>query len=89
MKSQRNQNLKINGSLKKMISNYKIINTSKSKIKIMMIKIMSFQVCLKKLKKEEDQTQKCIYVTLCLQTNLELITHSTPNLEVTSDQQQG
>ncbi len=59
MKSQRNQILKINGSLKKMISNYKIINMSKSKAKIMMINIMSFQVCLKKLKKKKDQTQKC------------------------------
>jgi 16S rRNA G1207 methylase RsmC len=88
MKSQRNQNSKINGSLKKMISNYKSINTSKSKTKI-----MSFQVCLKKLpKKKNTKFRNAIYVTLstlCLETNVELITHLAPNLELTLDQQQG
>jgi hypothetical protein len=44
MKLQRNQSLKVNESLKKMISNYKIINMSKSKAEVMMIKVMSSQV---------------------------------------------
>jgi hypothetical protein len=65
-------------SEKKMISNDKIINMSKSKVKI-----MSFQVCLKKLReKKKIKLGNAIYVslsTLCLQTNLKL----------TSDQQQG
>ncbi len=90
MKSQRNQFLKINTSPKKMISNYTIINMSKSKAKIMMIKIMNFQVCLKKTQKKRAKFKNAIYVTLStpgLQPNVELIMHSTPNLELTSDQQ--
>jgi hypothetical protein len=47
----------------KMIPNDKIITMSKLKVKIMMIKIMSFQVCLKKFKKKKKSNLEMQYMS--------------------------